>query len=430
MDAQLLAHLPLKVLQTLYPDFPETGQLCLVGGAVRDALLDRPVSDFDFTSPGDPSSLASALAAQLGGHWFWLDKPRWQSRVVADSLTCDFAPWRAATLTGDLAARDFTINAMALDIAAPAALFDPLGGRGDLAQGKLRMAGPGVLHDDPLRILKGIRHAVELDLQVEPSTLAAMCAATPHLAQVAAERLRLEVWRILAAPGGSRGLELLDATGAGSLLFGSGFTRALPACMTSHRRTQLLFATLAASSLPLAALLTVTVEQGLDRQTLLLWHDCLRQVDPRLPLALGQDWRFSRLAMRRLAALSSITPDYWDELLVLPRRPRPLALWAQQRGRDPFDLLLAMALQQADPSTCATRLTEWLELLGEVDNLQALPCLVDGEWLRDTLGLDGPAIGAVLAALCQAEICGKVVTVADARRLAQQLADAKMVDNP
>jgi hypothetical protein len=136
--------------------------------------------------------------------------------------------------------------------------------------------------------------------------------------------LRLEVWRILAAPGGSRGLELLDATGAGSLLFGSGFTRALPVCMTSHRRTQLLFATLAASSLPLAALLTVTVEQGLDRQTLLLWHDCLRQVDPRLPLALGQDWRFSRLAMRRLAALSSITPDYWDELLVLPRRPRSL----------------------------------------------------------------------------------------------------------
>jgi tRNA nucleotidyltransferase/poly(A) polymerase len=59
MDAQLLAHLPLKVLQTLYPDFPETGQLCLVGGAVRDALLDRPVSDFDFTSPGSMPSIVN-----------------------------------------------------------------------------------------------------------------------------------------------------------------------------------------------------------------------------------------------------------------------------------------------------------------------------------------------------------------------------------
>jgi len=76
----LLKHPLLTTLGGMLPAFPATGQLCLVGGAVRDAQLGRPVSDFDFTSPGDPTPLAQALAGQLAGHWFWLDAPRRQSR--------------------------------------------------------------------------------------------------------------------------------------------------------------------------------------------------------------------------------------------------------------------------------------------------------------------------------------------------------------
>ena len=430
MFATPVDHSSLLTLQALLPAFPETGQVLLVGGAVRDVLLARAPVDFDFTSAGDPTPLARALAGKIGGHWFWLDARRRQSRVVSGPHTCDFAPWRAATLAGDLAARDFTINAVALDFAGSGALIDPLGGCRDLEMGILRTAGAGVLQQDPLRVLKGIRHVAELGLRIDPATLMAMQEQAPRLVQVAPERLRLEVWRILAAHQAVLALHALAAAGAGPVLFGPGFTSALPSWLDAQLAAQQLLAGLAGAAPHNAALLSEAVEQGLDRQTLLLWDHGLRHIIPELPLSLARAWRFSRGATQRLAALANLSPGLEAELLDLLHRPRVIAQWALQFGPDPVDLLVALALQsQEDPGTSIVRLSGWLELLAGCDSLRQLPALLDGDWLTSNFALEGPALGMALAELRHAEIHGELKDAADARRFAYRNFSAKKVDN-
>ncbi|MBQ6668991.1 MAG: CCA tRNA nucleotidyltransferase, partial [Deltaproteobacteria bacterium] len=88
----------------------------LVGGAVRDALLGRPVHDWDVITPEKADDLARRFAQSLNGTWFELDAERGYSRVCLAQGSVDFAPWRAATLEEDLRARDFTINALAFPL--------------------------------------------------------------------------------------------------------------------------------------------------------------------------------------------------------------------------------------------------------------------------------------------------------------------------
>jgi poly(A) polymerase len=387
----------------------------LVGGAIREALLSRAVVDLDFTSPHDLTACAQALARQCHGHWFWLDQERRQSRVLVDGMTCDFVPWRADTLKQDLALRDYTINAMALDLTAPlsvTALIDPLGGRHDLEQRRLRMAGPGVLHDDPLRILKGVRHVAQLELEIEPATLAAMQAAAPGLLQVAPERVRSEFWQILAAPAASRGLEGLYASGAGHVLFGPSFRAALPFVHGVLKRTRELFAILDCACPHTRRWLSEPVEQHLDRSTLLIFNAVLHAIETTLPLRMARNWRCGRVATARLAALAGIRSVLWAELARLPHRPRAVAQWALQFGPDPVDLLLGVGLHaDLPPLETARRLIPFLALLGDLDEVRQLPNLVDGTWLADELGLEGAMIGVALAALKRAEIYGGVANV-------------------
>ena len=394
--------------------------LHLVGGAVREALGGRPVADLDFTSPHDLTECAQTLARECDGHWFWLDQERRQSRVLAGGMTCDFVPWRAATLAQDLALRDFTINAMALDIFAPlqvSAIIDPLGGRDDLARRRLRIAGPGVLHDDPLRILKGLRHAAELELDIEPTTQAAMQAAAPGLLQVAPERLRCELWQIFTAPAANRGLEGLYASGAGHVIFGPSFRVALPFVHTVQKRLRELFALLDCACPYTRGWLAEPVEQHLDRATLLTFHALLHAVEASLPLRLARNWRFGRLATARLAALGNLRGMLWNDLARLPHRPRAIAQWALQSGPDPVDLLLGIGLQaDLPPLETARKLIPFLALLGELDDVRQVPNLVDGTWLADELGLEGAMIGVAQSALKRAEIYGGIADIDDARR--------------
>jgi poly(A) polymerase len=412
-QSRLLAHLQQRPAECRIEPFH------LVGGAIREALLGRPAADLDFTSPHDLTACAQTLARQCNGHWFWLDQERRQSRVLVDGMTCDFVPWRAGTLGQDLALRDFTINAMALNLATPlskSALIDPLGGCQDLDQRRLRMAGPGVLRDDPLRILKGLRHAAQLELEIDPATLTAMQTAAPGLLQVAPERLRSEIWQILAAHAASRGLDGLYASGAGHVLFGPAFRAALPFAHGVLKRARELFAILDCACPHTRRWLTDPVEQYLDRSTLLTFNALLHAIEPALPLRLARNWRFGRAATARLAALGSIRSIMWTELARLPHRSRTIAQWALQYGPDPVDLLLGVGLHADQPPLeTARRLIPFLALLGDLDDARQLPNLVDGGWLADELGLEGAMIGVALTALKRAEIYGGVANVDAAR---------------
>ena len=195
----------------------------LVGGAVRDAWRGggrgaRPIADLDVAVPSGALDLARRVAAKLGGAFVPLDPERGAARVVARGAWLDVTDWRAATLEGDLAARDFTVNALAVPLGellrnGRARVIDPTGGLADLQARRLRVPDARVLADDPLRTFRGVRLEASLGLRLTPSTAKAIRAAGPTLATVSAERVRDELLAVLALPGTARALRRLDALG-------------------------------------------------------------------------------------------------------------------------------------------------------------------------------------------------------------------------
>ncbi len=188
----------------------------LVGGVARDALLGRSVHDWDFAVDRDALGLARAVGDALDGAYFPLDVERGTGRVILATedgarLELDFAVLRGADLEADLAARDFTINALALD--ETGALVDPLGGEADLRARRIRAASERAFQNDPLRMLRATRLEAELDFEIEPQTVAWIRRDAPLLALPSAERLRDEFARGMAVPGASAYLQRLDELG-------------------------------------------------------------------------------------------------------------------------------------------------------------------------------------------------------------------------
>src|SRR5438105_1390081 len=170
----------------------------LVGGAVRDTVLGRAVADVDVAVPSGALDLARRCAERLAGTCVVLDAERGAARVVTDGgLTLDLTDFRAPSLEGDLAARDFTVDALAVPLApllaqGRAAIVDPTGGLADLKARRLRPAGAGVLDDDPLRALRGVRLEATLGLRLTAAAARAARQAAPGLGRVSPERVRDE----------------------------------------------------------------------------------------------------------------------------------------------------------------------------------------------------------------------------------------------
>jgi putative nucleotidyltransferase with HDIG domain len=191
----------------------------LVGGTVRDRLLGRATADLDLVIDADPAQTARALAgAGSRAAIFALSERFGGWRVVARdrSWQIDVERIRGGSLHADLALRDVTVNAIAEPLPG-GELIDPFGGVEDLAAKRLRMVAPRAFADDPLRVLRLVRIAVELGFAIEPETLRAAREQVPGLAGVSAERIFMELRRILDSAAAPRGLGLLDelaATGA------------------------------------------------------------------------------------------------------------------------------------------------------------------------------------------------------------------------
>ena len=184
----------------------------LVGGPVRDHLLDLPVNDLDISVVGDAPALAARLAESTGGRL--TVHPRFGTATVAvqgvavDLVTARRETYRtpgalpdvqAGDIFDDLARRDFTVNAMALpltdDTATP---LDPHGGRSDLRDRVIRILHPASFRDDPTRIIRAIRYAARLDFQLAGDTRTELKAAldASALSTVSGDRLRHELDRL------------------------------------------------------------------------------------------------------------------------------------------------------------------------------------------------------------------------------------------
>jgi poly(A) polymerase len=192
----------------------------LVGGAIRDRVLGRETSDVDVVVAGDPAQAARAIASAAGrAACFALSEEFGAWRVAArdSSWQVDVEPLRGGSLQADLALRDFTVNAIAEPIAGGGPI-DPLGGLADLKARRLRMVAPSAFSEDPLRVLRLVRVAVELDLEPERDTLDQARKHASGLARCSPERVFVELRRIVATPAALCGLELMSELGATAIV--------------------------------------------------------------------------------------------------------------------------------------------------------------------------------------------------------------------
>ena len=188
----------------------------VVGGAIRDVALGGDPGDVDLAVHGDPSRAARAVASELGGFAFELSASHGTWRVVPRSSRIwhiDITALRAdGGIEADLAERDFTIGALALPLAG-GDLIDPHGGLGDLAAARLRAVSKRIFDDDPLRLMRAVRLAAGLKLEIEPDTAALARDFAHRATDPAPERLLEELRQLIGGADPERGLELAEHLG-------------------------------------------------------------------------------------------------------------------------------------------------------------------------------------------------------------------------
>jgi poly(A) polymerase len=208
-------------------------ELSLVGGSVRDAFLDRPLTDLDLTTDARPDDILRLVKPLAQAHW---DIGREFGTIGAriDGETVEITTYRADeydgltrkpvvkfgdSLEADLVRRDFTVNALALRVPEKQ-LVDPSGGVDDLLAQLLRtpIDPETSFGDDPLRILRAARFTGQLGFTVEEATRQAMERLAPQLAIVSAERVREELVKLLSADAPRRGIRLLVDAGIADLV--------------------------------------------------------------------------------------------------------------------------------------------------------------------------------------------------------------------
>lgn len=197
----------------------ETDPVYIVGGVVRDALLGRTLAltDLDVIVARNANVVARRVADRLGWAYYPLDADRDVARLIFTAsktpLVCDVAAMRGGDLTTDLQTRDFTVNAMAMRWQRGAAgdLVDLAGGQADLAARQLRRVTPWGLAEDPVRLVRAVRLAVQLGFTIEVETHHQILRISDTVRLASPERLRDELWKLLGATAPDRAIELLAA---------------------------------------------------------------------------------------------------------------------------------------------------------------------------------------------------------------------------
>ena len=194
----------------------------LVGGVLRDVLLERSTADIDITVEGDALEVAHKIATVLGGRYVLLDEINRVGRVI---LVNGKGRWELdfSTLKGnieqDLAQRDFTVDAMAVDLnrlgkeQIDIQLIDPFNGWNDLQRGVIRVVAETAFESDAVRLLRAVRLAAELGFTIDNETETLIRRYSHLIANVAGERIREELLRLLAVSQARQFLPYLDEVG-------------------------------------------------------------------------------------------------------------------------------------------------------------------------------------------------------------------------
>lgn len=249
LDPQLTAKIPQPAVE-LMQKFSDAGfEIYLVGGAVRDLLLDRSITDCDFTTNATPEEILKILPDGFYDNVFGTvglvittDEDKYEittyrtEQGYADKRHPDVVSW-GKTLEDDLKRRDFTMNSMAIgllnsndksqiikqipnsndknteDIVFE--LIDLYGGQEDLENKVIRAVGEVKerFAEDALRLMRAVRFASQLGFTIEEKMLQAIMESAPLLVNISTERVRDELFKLLVAPGAYEGVDLLRTTG-------------------------------------------------------------------------------------------------------------------------------------------------------------------------------------------------------------------------
>jgi tRNA nucleotidyltransferase/poly(A) polymerase len=210
-------------------DVIKTSGAYLVGGAVRDRLLNKPIRDLDFVLPDDVIPFAKEVADRLNGDYYLLDKDRGAARVILrdlsnERLIVDFTRFQGDSIQDDLGFRDFTITSMAMDINQQHQLIDPYLGAQDIKDGLIRSTTNRSLKDDPLRCIRAVRMAAQLGFRILPDTKDQIREAKDLISEISMERIRDEIFRILDGPHQSGALQSLQVLDIYPILFNRDLT--------------------------------------------------------------------------------------------------------------------------------------------------------------------------------------------------------------
>ncbi len=379
----------------------------LVGGCLRDLVLSRPVVDLDISVDKDPTSLAQAWAEENNGRWFWLDKERLQSRVLlANQMTVDFVPLRAATIGGDQILRDFTVNSLALPLSdnqSQQELLDPLDGLADIDKRSLRFCSSRSIADDPLRMLKGIRHAVTLQMELSQQALQQIKAESVDIHNIAAERIRDELGQILLADAPELGFELMLGTGLLQVLFGPADRSWSSA--DSFSELQLLQRRMSEWAADESS--ESTINEPYSSQSLFLLATFFRSYQPiNLPDILHSKLRLSRQQQRIVLSLQQEPDSQWLAQTLKVASVRQKALLVEALGYFPTEQLIYWSIyRQLIPREMV------YDLLGAYQSQQQLgrvSDLLDGNMLSDILHGSGKEIGFWQQRIKLAELDGVI----------------------
>lgn len=441
----------------------------LVGGAVRDRLMNRPTSDYDVVLDGPAEPVARALAKRARAFAFELSEGFGAWRVTARdrSWQVDLLPLGGDTIEADLSRRDLTINAIAEPLAGDR-YVDPFGGVGDLRARLLRMVSPGAFAADPLRTLRLARIACELEFEVDGATARCARASAPALAAVAAERVFSEFKRIVVADRVLAGLELMESLGATAAVLPElarlrgveqssyhhldvyDHTRAVLAATVELERDSQAWAGEHAPAV--AALLAQPLANELTRGQALrfaaLLHDIAKPqtrdvTDEGRVTFMGHDAAGAQIAASVLGRLRA-SEKLSQHVAALTRNHLRLgflvhevplsrrAVYRYLRTCEPVEVdvtVLSVADRLATRGRGADRaiarhLSLAREMVGEALAWRAKPPKppLRGDELADAVGLaPGPELGRVLAALEEASFAGEISSREQAIELARNL---------
>jgi tRNA nucleotidyltransferase/poly(A) polymerase len=369
---------------------------CLVGGAVRDALLNRtsPKLDLDFVVPQAALDTARAIARRHQASFVVLDAERSISRLVFPHATVDVAQQEGLSLEADLFRRDFTINAIAYDPQRQM-FIDPLRGRQDLQARCLRMVREQNLRQDPLRLLRAYRQAAQLEFQIDPQTQTSLQQLAYLLAEVSAERVLSELMLLLELPLGTAWLGSALAAG----LLSAWLPSAAPTAANQLRAIDQAVETLS-SQYPASRTFWQTDSPGQRHSAWVLAKlTALLASNPQQAALELEQLKASRRDCRAVSQLR-----HWQQACDCPLSLHQQAdLFDDLGDRLPALILLITATQPH----AATELLE--RYLCPTDPVAHPQPLIDGQVLMAQLQLrPGPALGELLQAVRYAQAEGRV----------------------